>query len=87
MERDTDKVLIIPQIFGGTPTRKEYPEILLGLDVSEGNVRLNGITLEFPRNFTVPVRRHLVENHMVSLLFRTSYYRLKAVLLQTVIRI
>jgi hypothetical protein len=85
--RNADEVLIIPQIFRGTPAGKEYPEILLWLDVSKSNVRLNSVTFKFSCNFAVPIQRDLVKNHMISPFFRTSHNRLETILLQTVIRI
>jgi len=81
------EVFVVSNVLRRPAAGEKYAEIFLRLNILKSNVRLQRIALEFPRNLPVPVRRNLVQHHVVSPLFRPRHDRLKTVFLQAIIRI
>ena len=83
MSRDADEILVVADVFRGPSPAEEDAEVVFLPYVTEGHVRLDGISLPLLRNG--PPRPDLVEHHLVAPFFRSGDHRLVAALNQAVI--
>jgi len=74
--RDAQQIRILTNVFWRAPSAEENGSILLGSDVLEGDVSLNGVT--FPLLGNGPPGFDFVEHHLVAALFRRCDHRFES---------
>ena len=79
------KILIVADVFGSAAAAEKDSCILLGADVPESHIGLDGVTLPLSRDG--PAGFDLVHDHLVAVHLRTGHHRPVASLYQSIERI
>src|SRR5262249_36620003 len=85
MAGDTEQVLVLPDVLRRPAPAEKNAQVLLRIDVAEGNVGFDRVALPLLRDG--PARLHFVQHHLVPPLLWGRHDRRKAVFLEAEVRV